>query len=85
MFRARRITVLCGQMEYAEVELLGARCESLKRAYGAAVTNLFDIGYMATPAEYRQLRMLVQEAKHDLEVARKELAKVGLKAMSPTA
>jgi hypothetical protein len=70
----------------AEVEMLAANRDRLKRAYGKAVANLFEVGYMATPVEYRQLRMMVADAKHDLELAQKALAGVELQASpSPAA
>jgi hypothetical protein len=58
-----------------ECTRLTAEYEHLKRVYGVAVERLFAIGYQATDAGYKRLRMATEDARIDLEAARLELEK----------
>jgi hypothetical protein len=70
-------------MDSAEIDRLSDRCERLKRVYGAAVSRLFAIGYAATPAEYREMRISVDDARRDLQTATYALENLGSSAPTP--
>ena len=52
-----------------------AECKRLKQAYATAVVRFFDIGYLLTDAEHRNLKNSVEEARALSESIRFELQK----------
>ena len=60
-------------MASVALEDANAECLRLKRAYNDAVVRLFNVGYQLTGAEYRQLKSAAENARRDLENAKREL------------
>lgn len=56
-----------------------AEYERLKRAYSATVELLFSVGYRATDDEYRQMKAAAEDARFELENARRKM-----KALDPS-
>jgi len=65
-------------MDCAEYARATDEYERLKRLYMAAVSRLFAIGYQVTDSEYRRLRMLTEDLRIDLEIARAEVERVSV-------